>query len=135
MTERPIVYRLSNGQRKELLVRGRQLRIALPVPPVEPPIPLAWARSVLTADIASLAIEARVGWLWVQMLRPREPKGLGGHLGVIVDDPLGTLCQCVRVVLVTLRPDHCRHTKHAIQWPGSVVFLGAVYPEEVDNIE
>src|ERR1035437_5569199 len=60
------IYYLSNRQKKELLVRGRSLQIALPAPPVEVRDPLDWARSVFPTDLRALvrsaeSVELNVG--------------------------------------------------------------------------
>ena len=122
-----ITYHLSNSQRKELLLRGQQIELALPVPPHRTPDPLAWARSVLPRDIAPLATAARVEALWVAAIRSPAPN-LTGHLGRIVPDPIGTLCQRVQAVIVTLTPADHRGTREGLSWPLEVRFGDDLLP-------
>lgn len=125
----PVIYRLSNAQAKELLVRGTELQIALPVPPHEVADPLAWARSALEPQIAELCVEAEETELSVAALRKPTPRTLADHLGHIHHDGSPQqLLQTVVVILVTLRPRQRRHTASRIQWPHTCLFLGEQVP-------
>lgn len=124
-----IRYELSDRQRKEILVRGSQLRIALPVPPYDLEDPLVWARDVLPADIRQLAISAEEAEIAVKAMRTTTAvPTLTSHLGEIVEDDTHMYCQTVVVVVVTLRPQHCRRDFPRVQWPLRVHYHGRDYP-------
>lgn len=125
----PVMYHLSNRQRKELLVRGTQLRLALPVPPHAVDDPRDWAASVLTTDVRDMVTEAEETELTVSAIRRTANDQLVSHLGEILDPDCGQYLLTVVVILVTLRPPNCRHTSLAPpQWPMQVEFRGDILP-------
>lgn len=134
---RPVEYHLSNGQKKELLIRGRRLRIALPVPPHEVDDPLDWVRSVLDETIAERvthAVEDEV-WCLAPSVTNRSDSTLSAHWGQIVSEPDRKLCLRVVAVVVTLTPRNCRGTRPGISWPSHLTFLGEVYPARIPHGE
>jgi hypothetical protein len=134
---RPIKYHLSNGQKKDLLLQGRRVTIALPVPPHEIDDPIDWARSVLDEDIAERvthAVEDEV-WCLAPSVTNRSDATLSSHWGRVVIDPDRKLCLRVVAVVVTLTPRNCRGTRPGISWPSHLTFLGEVYPARIDHAE
>lgn len=128
----PVLYHLSNRQRKELLVRGAELSLALPVPlhPVDDP--LDWARSVLPTDLRDLAVSADEEEVFVNPDCP--PGGLAGLIGALVPEPDGaTYVITVAVIVVTLQPATCRRRGSKIQWPAEVLFRGRTIPGTGDR--
>lgn len=123
----PVIYHLSNRQRKELLVRGVRLRIALPVPPHDVDDPLDWARSVLASDVRDLAVQADECELAVAAIRSPGDT-LTSHLGAIVSEDDDRLIQYVAAIVVTLEPANPRHDAHSVQWPASVDYRGERLP-------
>lgn len=131
----PIKYHLSNGQKKDLILQGRRVTIALPVPPHEIDDPIEWARSVLDEDAAecvTLAVEDEL-WCLAPSVTNRSDATLSAHWGQIVTEPDRKLCIRVVVVLVTLTPRNCRGTRPGISWPSHLTFLGEVYPARIPH--
>lgn len=119
-------YRLSNRQRKELLVRGAELRIALPAPP-EDADALAWSREVLPRDVAHMIVSADETELLVEpTIQVRRPETLTELLGAIVPETQARAWGvCVAAIVVTLRPADCRHPgRPEPQWPQDVIVEG-----------
>lgn len=135
---RPIKYHLSNGQEKELILRGQQLQIALPVPPHEVDDPADWARSVLDEDIAecvTAAVEDEV-WCVAPAVTARSNSTLSAHWGSITGEPAGKLSLRVVVILVTLTPTRrFRGTRPGISWPSHLTFFGDRYPKRITHGE
>lgn len=114
-----LTYHLSNAQRKELLVRGTPLAIALPTPIDDPPDWLAWARAALgdegqyvsrRPEIISMAVGPR-----------KSDAGLTSVIGGFVDALTEPFCWLVEVAIVELDPPTApRHKRAKVQWPGSV---------------
>ena len=131
----PIKYHLSNGQKKDLLLQGRRVTIALPVPLHEIDDPIDWAHSVLDEDAAERvthAIEDEV-WCLAPAVTNRSDFTLSAHWGSITREPDGNLCLRVVVVVVTLTPRNCRGVRPGISWPSHLTFLGDVYPARIDH--
>lgn len=113
-----LTYTLSNRQRKELLVRGRPLQIAIPLGPDDVD-PIGWARASLPEDEE-----------WIESAECAEiiacasgTSGLNGMLGEIQDDYATALRKrlppmCISVVIATLVPPSIRNGTMQIQWPG-----------------
>ncbi len=132
---KPVSYRLSNQQRKKLLIRGTAIRIALPVPPYDYGDPLEWARSVLPEDVVPLAREASEQELYVSAIRSPGDT-LTQHLGHIIHEMLETspvLVQVVIAIVVDLVPVSVRGRDQKIQWPHKVLFLGQLLPYSEDQ--
>jgi len=115
-------YTLSNRQRKELLVRGTVLRIALPAPLEHDVDPDVFARSVLgeIAEYVSNAVEDEI------VVSPRilPHKTITDVLGSIVDPKTigpGKWTICLPVIVVELSARRARHTGQILpQWPAGV---------------
>lgn len=127
-------YRLSNRQRKELLVRGQQLTILLPASAdTSDQTPARdWAARLLPPDVAPLVHSA--DWDEAIVTPTRDRAGLSRILGRILAE--GDAAQhwhsVVIVCRVTLRPLDCRGVLERPQWPESVVFGRDRFPQE-DN--
>lgn len=111
-----ITYRLSGRQAKELIGRGRQLRIAIPEPSelAYDADALAFARDSLP-DVAAYVVEATREEVAVY---PPSGSGLAGVIGSIQAEPQG-LHWLVPAIVATLRPEHCQGRTPTIQWPAS----------------
>lgn len=125
-----IRYHLSNMQRKELLVRGRSLLIAIPTP-LTKQSPLDFARSVFEPDIAEMVekaeeIEIRVA----APLRQTSASNLTAILGAIVEreTPTPIFSTEMIVIEVQISPRNCRGEVKKLQWPKSVEFFGMEIP-------
>lgn len=121
-----ITYHLSNHQRREILVRGTELRIALPAPPKMPGGAKEWAKSVLESDIAGLVTVAEETELWVN---PNSlVDGLTGLIGEITEPSPTAFVICVVAIVVTLTPTNKRRQSTKPRWPVSVEFFGKQLP-------
>lgn len=121
-----IQYRLSNRQRKELLVRGRPITIALPIAQgVSDPRALAQR---LLPEIDGAAGEmirsAEVVTVYVAPRQHGTESGLAGVLGTIVDEPGHGWCVTHEVLAVDLSPRRPRGKPLPMQWPGEVLVDG-----------
>lgn len=116
-------FLLSNSQRKELLVRGVELTLALPAPPWEVD-PLTYARESLPAQFSELVTSAEEIDIVVRVPDRGETTHdslLKDRIGSIVpenkiDNAEGLLISVV-VIAVTLTPRGNRHKQKGIQWP------------------
>lgn len=122
-----ICYTLSNGQRKELMVRGRPVMIALPAPPIEVDDPIDWAKSMLPADLRQCVVSAELREVRVDPTGSREnPPTVLPHImgSIVTDDHRGwTVCH----VAVVVRLEHSRPTRGTatkLQWPAGVTVDG-----------
>lgn len=120
-------YRLSGRQAKEMLTRGRPLRLAIPVPLDEPADPLAYCRSVLR-DVGGLVRSAEPQAVAVTPSTGTD--GLTGCLGVLLspEDAASTLHVCVDVYVVEVAPDSPRGRPSLLQWPGSAHCGDKIWP-------
>lgn len=134
MSER-VIFRLSNRQRKDLYVNGRELRICLPLSLEDEhdaqADPLALAARRLP-DVDETIQAAQLGTITVE-LPPAKLDGLNGSLGYIVhDDHLpqrrDSLLSRMRVLIVTLAHGATRHSVGLRQWPGKAVVDGQSVP-------
>jgi hypothetical protein len=120
-----ITYSLSNRQRKELLVRGQSLQIAIPIGPDEVD-PIEFARASLPEDrewiVASECDEL--------MVCASGVVGMPSLLGQIMDCEYSEVLRrrllpmCVAVVIATLVPPNRRGGPMPIQWPGKAYIDG-----------
>jgi len=114
-----MIYRLSNNQRKELLVRGTPLAIAIPAPFSDPEDWLAWAKQSLGDEGQYVHKVPEVMMLPVGP--PNTDSGLAsiiGNLATATEQPFHWL---VEVAIVELDPPlSSRHKRSKVQWPGSV---------------
>ena len=117
-----LTYVLSNGQRKELLVRGRPVLIALPAPPIDVEDPIDWARSMLPADLRGDVVSAEECEVRATPLRGRThpPTTLTHLLGDIVDVERTIWTACHQVVLVRLEHGKPRGPATSPMWPANV---------------
>lgn len=126
-----ITYYLSNNQRKELLTRGRRLRLAIPVPLDDCDLE-EFASKVLDSELSDLVSEVEDREVRVNPCAGKTDTSLAGLLGQIVpDDYRGTPLFSVQiaVVVVTLTPPRCRGSVPGIHWPGRVHFFGLDIPK------
>lgn len=129
-------YRLSNNQRKGLLVRGEQLQIALPLPYDWPDeatpqqlrqfvadhLPEITNEQLIAVREQDLCIHPAVG-----VFRNSNP-----HLPRIVEDH-SEWHMVVLVAVATIRAvNPPRHINSRIQWPGDIRHL-VPNPEQPDN--
>lgn len=123
-----MIYHLSNAQRKELLVRGTPLAIAIPVPMDDPPDWLAWAQAGL-GDLGRYVSRApEIMSLPVGPLR--SDSGLTSVIGGFVEASPDSLYWIVEVAVVELDPpDKSRHKRSKVQWPGSVQTKYTTWPK------
>lgn len=123
-------YRLSNRQRKELLVRGQQLTILLPASADTSDDTSAreWAARLLPDDVAPLIHSAEWGEAIVTPSHDRT--GLSSVLGrILAEEEAARHWHSVIIVArVVLRPHDCRGVMERPQWPESVVFGRDRYP-------
>ena len=120
-------FRLSNRQSKELLVRGQQLYIALPVPLDESLDAMAYARAMLP-EVEEHISDARFETLEVAIQLTRSPVSIADKLGAFGD--VNGVRHTIDVVIATLTPPRCRGDRNVLEWPGRYVSDdGAVWPE------
>jgi hypothetical protein len=122
-----VTYTLSNRQRKELLVRGQQLLVAIPLGPDDDIDPVQFARDSLAED-HEWVTEAEIAD--VMTCASGAEGGLNNILGQILDFEydvainLSKVPSFVAVVIATLTPPNCRGEASTVQWPGSVYIDG-----------
>jgi hypothetical protein len=80
------IYQLSNEQKKELLIKGRSVQIALPTPHEEPEDLVEWARSVLPRDLQPLVRTAELELVEVRPNLGTRRNTLTELLGEIISD-------------------------------------------------
>jgi hypothetical protein len=117
-----ITYTLSSRQQKELLIRGQDLLLALPHPPVEVRDPVDWARSVLPQDLREYVVAAEPGTVVVQPPHSRKVRADSidaclGNINPSNDSPRWLVSHAI--ILATLRFSTPRG-KTPIQWPANV---------------
>jgi hypothetical protein len=133
-----ITYRLSNRQRKDLLIRGTSLTIAIPQPYRlgDDDDPVEFARRSLPDDAG--AVES-ASWEDIAVDPVPTVAGLTGLLGsILVGPPSVTdsrLHLVVRVALVRLQARDERRRMHTPQWPGVAICGGEHYPREAASGE
>lgn len=121
-------FRLSNTQKKELLIRATPLRIALPTPPEDPDNWLQWART-------SLLEEGKyVTGVFVDRISVTTPssQGLGSVIGSIVhgEPAYDSLTWGVDVAICNLDPPASpRHDRLPVQWPLYAETNGSRWPD------
>lgn len=120
------IYVLSNRAKKELLIRGAPILLALPAPPVLVDDPLDWAKSVLPADLRADAVEAVEQEVFVQPRRSGEAATLTALLGDIpgpgAKDKWG---YWIAAVVVRLQHGEPRQKiPESPQWPADVLIDG-----------
>ncbi len=123
-----ITYGLSRNQQKELVDRGRPLRLLLPDDGTIPEDSL-WSHVEAVLDVPAA---------WIQSVRPvsaivrpywgARPQGPGVTpiLGTIVhgDPPADGICISVGALEVVLASGRARHSPTRWQWPGRYVYDG-----------
>ncbi len=116
-------YHLSNRQRKDLLIRGTGLTIAIPQPwdLSDDDDPAEFARRSLPEDRD--AVES-AGWTDIAVSMPAGGAGLAGVFGAILSPsreiPVTTLHLVIRVALARLEARDERRRHATQQWPGRV---------------
>lgn len=130
------IYRLSNRQKKELLIRDRMIVVAIPATweacemDERPTVDLRdWAAARIEGIERSQIVSALL--LDVVVEPKRGGDGLTAILGMITDPAPGRLQIVVSVVAVTLcataRP---RHAPTPLAWPGSARCGDMIWPRE-----
>lgn len=116
-------YLLSNKQRKELMVRGRRLDLALPLPQHPVADLVEWAQSVLPQDLRQYVRSARRATVMAAPKIGASQDTLTDVLGTIVHEkpPAWWWVTQILAVVVELAPEHTRHTAIDLQWPLDVV--------------
>jgi hypothetical protein len=121
-------FRLSTAQRKDLLIRGIPLRIALPAPADDPPDWFPWAKRALGEEgiyLRNVVVESI-------LVAPPSGGGLTGVIGRIVHDEdsnAENLTWLIEVVLCDLNPPtKPRHRRKRPQWPQSAEHNGQKWP-------
>lgn len=112
-------YRLSNGQQKELMIRGQQLTIAIPTTDTDDSdFPLQYAKRCLPEHEEMITdAESQL----IMSILPGAGEGVAGILGSISDAPSpspGSIAVAIECVVATLRPPRCRGEVKKVQWPG-----------------
>ena len=121
-------YHLSNGQRKELLLRGTPLAIAIPAPPEDPPNWLEWARNVIVED-GQHVVSAEPCTVTVSR-SGIEGDGLTGFIGTIHEGTPDFFCWGVDAVVCHLDPPgSSRRDRKRVQWPATAVRGDQRWPE------
>jgi hypothetical protein len=123
-----ITYTLSNGQRKELLVRGCPLEIVIPLGGDLDPDPMEFAIAAIPEDHEWITA-AEIGDVYV--VRSNSP-GLVYWLGQIIDYSPHILAKSVNVVAVTLTPPRPRNAIKGPMWPGRAYIDGVEKTNEAD---
>ncbi len=128
-----LVFELSNRQTKEVIERGRCLRIALPLPDDWDPEsdPLTFARAVIGRLDRSWVRSAQV--VELPVVTPLVPSGEGltrimGQIAHQGTDRLTTLIHRVICVVAEIAASESARPDARIQWPAAVVIDGARYP-------
>ncbi len=118
-------FRLSNRQRKDLMIRQVSLKIVLPVPSEDPPNWKRWARQMLPDEAASIAHVSEPQSIPVACSSVADADGLADYIGRLDITPDDQRLQImVEVVVVTLTPpgSKVRHRSSKLEWPGSYDF-------------
>jgi hypothetical protein len=127
-------YRLSNRQRKDLLIRATGLVIAIPQPYSlgDEDDPAEFARQSLPDDGGSIE---SAEWDDVAACPSPGGPGLGGLLGAIAFPPASVsgLHVVIRVALVRLAARGERRSHSTPQWPGVAIDDGRTYPKEASG--
>jgi hypothetical protein len=117
-------FRLSNRQRKELMIRGTQLQIAIPAPAYECDDAAAYFAAAVDLGGATI-VDVHEDELHVGLPTGRgDPSVSERRLGEpLVSDPPPEILTGVWLVLVaTLRgPDQIRRRSDRPTWPGMIV--------------
>ena len=124
----PVIYRLSNAQKKQLLIRAVPLTIALPTPPTYPDDWTDWACRVLVEDgqyVSAVSLDTLA-------VGPSSDGGMNGIIGEIKhEDDGGGLTWGVDVALVYLDPPTpARHQRSKPQWPAMAEHNGVQWPKQ-----
>ena len=134
-----IKYQLSNKHAKELRVRGRRIRVALPIDVDEdPPDWIAWAEQRLILQSGERITSAEPMAVWTAR-SVGNPTGMEMMFGSIIDSPgeCGDerLPLSVEIVAVTISPEKVRSNPHVgLKWPGKA-YRGEVTFGGADNGE
>lgn len=124
-----MIFRLSNRQRKELLIRATPLLVVLPAPrdcQENDAGLLKWARHALDEDKQHVTRAYRDD---VCVTTPNGHDGLSGVIGQIVQGRADELCWWVDCVLVELDPlSTPRHPRSRPQWPAAAITANKQWP-------
>lgn len=113
-------FRLSSAQLKELQ-RGNRVKIALPIPPEEPPDLLAWARASLPEVDPRRIRRATIAQITVAPGGATD--GLQGRLGVILHEHMtrDLLTLQVLVCVVDIAQTSDPKSTYPLRWPKEVI--------------
>ena len=124
-------YRLSNNQKKELLIRSQPLAIAIPAPrdvPEDPAELLQWARDAF--EEGQYVTHAERDDVCVI---PSGAADFSGMIGAIVNDDPPTFAWWVDCIICHLDPTTPpRHQRKKLQWPAAAVSRGRIWPKPLD---
>src|SRR3990167_8734167 len=114
--EIPVKSVLPNRQRKDLLIRGTSIKIALPCPPGV--VPLEYARSVLDVEPELIVAAEEVE---IDHAIPIKVKG-DGLTRILGDiDPTEGPTITSIVIVATLEYGKVRHRSPVVQWPAELI--------------
>lgn len=123
-----MIYRLSNGQKKQLLIRGGPLTIAVPAPADIPASWIEWARHSFI-DEGKYITGVRIDHI---VVTTPAGDGLAGVIGAIVhaaDPDPSRLTWAIEVAILHFDPPNApRHARTQIQWPAMAECDGRRWP-------
>ena len=114
-------YRLSNGQQKELIIRGQELTILIPMPVDGPSDLCDIVEQSLPELPADVAINCAVNLIAVAMPGTGPSDSVGAVIGRILDGRRprqSDIVVQISCVVATLTPPRCRGSFKKRQWPG-----------------
>jgi hypothetical protein len=126
------LYHLSNSQKKDLLINGVGVKLALPIPVNSDPEDRAagvldWAKAQIPEEFRQYATSAHCTLLPVALRTTGGRANLTEVIGNIVDDPEGgAYTIAVDCCVVTFSPRDARRGSRGIQWPVNVVHNGSL---------
>lgn len=131
-----ISYDLSSRQRKELIERGRSLRIALPLPEQwdDSDDPAVYARSVLrgidrdwvrSAEVVELPVIAPLGHAGGGP--PSSVAGLWGDVAGDIDRDITFVFLVLAIEVMVSSRTQPRREGH-VQWPAAIIVDGVRHP-------
>jgi hypothetical protein len=125
----PTTYYLSSRQKKDLLIRGRPILIALPRPPQLNGPAIDWAKIAIEPDIRELVVSAEPNILRVSPVGRREGD-LTALIGQLAHGDWWSVG--VEAILVSISPRRPRGPSLATQWPAYCVHNGVRIPSPTE---
>lgn len=117
-------YRLSNRQQKELVIRGQELKIIIPIPPTAPGNLIEIAERSLPELPADVEISCAVDLVAVALPGGGPSDSAGATLGRIIGENKprqSDIVVQISCVVATLTPPRCRGSVKKRQWPGYIL--------------